>query len=89
MHNANSERLSERRQQERGFMHKTRRLMDEDSVFFQMFLILLSFIKFCIRKQNFCVQAMSEQYLDVCCCCFFVRGEGGSMRRTKIWRFFQ
>ena len=64
-----------RRQQERGFMHKTRRFMDEDSVSFQLFLILLSFIKFVFRKPNFCVQAMSEQYLDVCCCCFIVRGE--------------
>ena len=49
--------------------------MDEDSVSFQMFLILLSLIKFCFRKPNFCVQAMSEQYLDVCCCCFSVWGE--------------
>ena len=32
------------RQQGRGLMHKTRRLMDENSVSFQMFLILLSFI---------------------------------------------
>ena len=56
-------------------MHKTRRFMDEDSVSFQLFLILLSFIKFVFRKPNFCVQAMSEQYLDVCCCCFLVRGE--------------
>ena len=30
-----------RRQQERGFMQKARRLMDENSVSFQMFLILL------------------------------------------------
>ena len=29
-----------RRQQERGLVHKTRRLMDENSVSFQMFLIL-------------------------------------------------
>ena len=55
--------------------------MDEDSVSFQMFLILLSFIKFCFRKPNFCVQAMSEQYLDVYSCCFFVLG--GSMRRSQ------
>ena len=54
--------------------------MDEDSVSFQMFLILLSLIKFCFRKPNFCVQAMSEQYLDVCCCCFSV---WGSMRRSQ------
>ena len=63
------------RQKERDFMHKTRRLVDEDSVSFQMFLILLSFVKFCFRKPNFCVQAMSEQYLAVCYCCWFVRGE--------------
>ena len=31
-------------QQERGFMQKARRLMDENSVSFQMFLILLSSI---------------------------------------------
>ena len=75
-----------RRQQERGFMHKTRRLMDEDSVSFQMLLILLSFIKFCFRKPNFCLQAMSEQYLDACCCWFFLCGArgggGGVMRRS-------
>ena len=33
-----------RRQQERGLVHKTRRLMDENSVFLQMYLILFSFI---------------------------------------------
>ena len=33
-----------RRQQERGLMQKARRLMDENSVSFQAFLILLSFI---------------------------------------------
>ena len=63
-----------RRQKERGFMHKTWRLKDEDTISFQMFIILLSFIKFCIRKPDFCVQTMSEQYLDACCC-FSVRGE--------------
>ena len=63
-----------RRQQERGFMHKTWRLKDEDTISFQMFIILLSFIKFCIRKPDFCVQTMSEQYLDACCC-FSVHGE--------------
>ena len=31
-----------RRQQERDLVHKVRRLMDENSVSFQMFLILLS-----------------------------------------------
>ena len=33
-----------RRQQERGLMQKARRLMDENSVSFQMYLILLSSI---------------------------------------------
>ena len=33
-----------RRQQERGLVQKARRLMDENSVSFQMFLILLSSI---------------------------------------------
>ena len=33
-----------RRQQERGLMQKARRLVDENSVSFQMFLILLSSI---------------------------------------------
>ena len=33
-----------RRQQERGLMQKARRLMDENSVSFQMFIILLSSI---------------------------------------------
>ena len=41
----------------------------------RMFIILSSFIKFCFKKPNFCVQAMSEQYSNVYCCCFSVRGE--------------
>ena len=65
-------------------MHQTKRLMDEGSVSFQMFLILLSFIKFCFRKPNFYVQTMSEQYLDVCCCCFFVRRQGEHAQKPKF-----
>ena len=48
-------------------------------------VILLSFIKFWFRKSNFCVQAMSQQYLDVCFYCFFVRGRGGACAEAKIW----
>ena len=40
-----------RRQQERGLMQKARRLMDENSVSFQMFLILLSYITFGSESQ--------------------------------------
>ena len=58
--------------------------MDEDSVSFQMFLILLSFIKFCFRKPNFCVQAMSEQYLDVSSCFFFCAG-GEHAQKPKFF----
>ena len=51
--------------------------MDENSVSFQMFLILLSSITLASESQNFCVQTMSEQYLEVCFVFlgFFVRGE--------------
>ena len=51
-------------------MQKTRRLMDESIVSFQLFLVLFYYTWF--RKPNFCVQAMSKQYLDVC---FFLGGE--------------
>ena len=54
-----------RRQQERGLMQKARRLMDENSVSFQMFLIPLVLYYIWFRKPNFCVQTMSEQYLEV------------------------
>ena len=63
-----------RRQQERGLMQKARRLMNENSVSFQMFLILLSYINTWFRKPNFCVQTMSEQYSEVCFG-FFCTGE--------------
>ena len=46
-------------------MQKTRGLMDENSVSFQMFLILLSFITLGSESQNVCVQAMSKHYSDV------------------------
>ena len=40
-----------RLQQERDLMQKARRLTDENSVSFQMFLILLSSITFCSESQ--------------------------------------
>ena len=79
-----------RRQQERGLMQKTRRLMDENSVSFQMFLILLSFITFGSESQiSVFKQCQSKQHLDVC---FFViffggGGGGGACAQAKIWSF--
>ena len=68
-----------RRQQERGLMQKARRLMDENSVSFQMVLILLFYINTWFRKPNFCVQTMSEQY-------FWVFLYGGACAEAKMWR---
>ena len=56
-------------------MHKTRRFMDETSVFLQMYLILFSFITLGSEKLNLCVQTISEQYLDVWVFFSFVRRE--------------
>ena len=62
-------------------MQKARRLMEENSVSFQMFLILLSSITLGLEKPNLRVQARSEQYLEACFILlllllfFFVRGE--------------
>ena len=52
--------------------------MDENSLSSQIFLILLSLIRPLVQnaKFNFCIQAMSEQYSDVCCFPFFGGGEG-------------
>ena len=65
-------------------MQKTRRLMDENSVSFQMFLILLFliFIALGSEKPNFCIQAMSKQYSDVWV--FFKIWGGGSMRTSRF-----
>ena len=56
-------------------MQKARRLVGENSVSFQMFLILLSSITLGSEKPNFRAQTRSEQYLEVCFVLFFVRGE--------------
>ena len=62
--------------------------MDKNSVSSQIFLMLLSLITPLVRnaKFNFCIQAFSKQYLDVCCfLLFFLRG--GACTEAKIWRF--
>ena len=67
-------------------MQKARRLMDENSVSFQMFLILLSSITR-FKKPNLRVQTRSEQYLEACFILllllfvFFLYE--GSMRRSQ------
>ena len=58
-------------------MHKTWRLMDENSVSFQMFLILLSFIILGSESQiSVFKQCQSNKSLDVCVP-FSLCGEGG------------
>ena len=74
-------------------MQKTSRLMDENSVSFQMFLILLSFITFGSESQiSVFKQCQSKQHLDVCffVIFFFGGGGGGSMRigQNLEFRFF-
>ena len=59
--------------------------MDENSVSFQMFLILVAFITLG-SESHVCVQAMSKLHLDVCSFVFF--GGGGACAEAKIWRFF-
>ena len=74
-----------RRQQERGLMQKARRLMDENSVSFQMFLILLSFIT--LGSETI---FLSSSNVKITLRCLFVF-LWGSMRRSQnleIWRVF-
>ena len=65
-------------------MQKARRLMDENSVSFQMFLILLSSITLGSESQYSRVQGRSEQYLDFCFVLFICTG--GACAEAKIWR---
>ena len=59
-------------------MQKTRCLMDENSVSFQMFLILFIYYTW-FRKPNFCVQAMqSKTQMSV-----YFWGEGGGEHAQK------
>ena len=57
--------------------------MDENSVSSQIFLIMLSLITPLVQnaKFNFCIQAMSKQYSDVCC--FLLGGGGGGEHAQK------
>ena len=55
--------------------------MDENSVSLQIFLISVVFYYTWFRKPNFCAQATSKQYSDVC----FVLG--GAYAEAKIWFF--
>ena len=60
--------------------------MDENSISSQIFLILLSLIRPLVQnaKFNFCIQAMSKQYSDVCCFLFFGGGGGGHAQKPKF-----
>ena len=70
-------------------MHKTRRLMDENSVSFQMFLILLSFITLGSERQiSVFKQCQSHTKMSVL---RFLRaggGGGGACAEAKISRVF-
>ena len=61
--------------------------MAENSVSSQIFLIMLSLITPLVQKAkfNFCIQAMSKQYSDVCCLFLFRGGAGGACAEAKIW----
>ena len=59
--------------------------MDENSVSSQIFLILLSVITPLVQnvQLNFCIQAMSKQYSDVCCFLLFFGGGGWGEHAQK------
>ena len=70
-------------------MQKARRLMDENSVSFQMFLILLS-SRTLGSESQISVLTMSEQYLEVCFVLFwffFVPGKH-AQKHSSISRVF-
>ena len=73
-----------RRQQERGLMQKARCLMDENSISFLMFLILLSSITLGSEEPNSRFQRRSEQYLEACFVLFLCTR--GACAEAKIWR---
>ena len=60
-------------------MQKARRLMDENNVSFQIFLILLFSITLGSESQYSRVQGRSEQYLEACFVLFLCTEE------AKIW----
>ena len=72
-----------RRQQERGLMQKARRLIDENSVSFQMFLILLSSVTLGSESQiSVFKQCQSNTWKSVLFC--FCTGR--ACAEAKIWR---
>ena len=60
--------------------------MAENSVSSQIFLIMLSLITPLVQKAkfNFCIQAMSKQYSDVCCLFLFRGGQGEHAQKPKF-----
>ena len=70
-----------RRQQERGLVHKARRLMDKNSVSFQIFPILLSSITLGSESQiPVCSRTVRAILRSLFC---FVSLYGGSLRRSQ------
>ena len=75
-------------QQERGLMQRARRLMDENGVSFQMFLILLSSITLGSESQmQVFNKSQSNTYKPVLFC-FFVRGKHAQKPKFGDIRFF-
>ena len=72
-------------------MQKTRRLMDENSVSFQMLLILLSFITLSSKSQISVFEQCQSNTQKSSFFFFFGGGGGGgggACAEAKIWRFF-
>ena len=69
-------------------MEKTRHLMDENSVSFQMFLILLSFITLGSESQiSVFKQCQSNTKMSGFIIFFMGGGGGGVCAEAKIWSF--
>ena len=64
-------------------MQKARLLTDENSVSFQMFLILLYSITLCSVFRVPCSKKVGAILRSLFLLCLFVRGGGGSMRRNQ------
>ena len=74
------------RQQERDLMQKARLLTDENSVSFQMFLILLSSITLCSESQIPVFKEGRSNTLKSIFVLFVCVGGGGACAEAKIWR---
>ena len=77
-----------RRQHERGLMQKARRLMEENSVSFQMFLILLSSITLGSESQIPVFKEGRSNTWKSVLFCFFVRGEHAQEPKKNFIRLF-